>query len=61
MIRDGCVVEVTGDLSEALRRFKKQVEKAGITREIRRHSEYQKPSAAREDEVDPRANETATC
>ncbi len=34
-------------LDSALKRFKKQIEEAGILREVRKHQHYEKPSERR--------------
>src|SRR5882672_9378092 len=47
MIRDGCFVSVDGDLSAALKAFKRQVETASLRREMRRRACYSKPSETR--------------
>jgi small subunit ribosomal protein S21 len=45
------MIEITIDASEslerALKRFKKQVQRSGLLRELRRRRQYTKPSAAR--------------
>ncbi len=48
MIHDKCVVIVeNNDVASALRAFKKEVEAAGVMRELRRRACHMKPSAAR--------------
>jgi small subunit ribosomal protein S21 len=45
----GVTVKVREDESfeKALRRFRKQVDRAGVMKEMRRHMQYQKPSVKR--------------
>ncbi|HWP02951.1 MAG TPA: 30S ribosomal protein S21 [Gemmatimonadaceae bacterium] len=40
-------VEVSESLERALKRFKKQVQRSGLLRELRRRRQYTKPSTAR--------------
>jgi ribosomal protein S21 len=47
LIRDRCVVEVNGDVVSALKELKRQVEAAGIQKELRKRACYSKPSEAR--------------
>jgi len=42
-------VKENESFEQALRRFKKQVEKAGILTELRRRESYDKPSVRKED------------
>jgi|TARA_R110000850_G_scaffold114708_1_gene229639 small subunit ribosomal protein S21 len=47
-MNDGCRVEVrNGDVTGALRRFKKKVQEAGIIQELRDRTAYEKPSIKR--------------
>ena len=46
-MKDVCYVKVDGDLASALKTFKKEVEAAGVMRELRRRACHMKPSAAR--------------
>ena len=48
MIKDCCVVEVVdGNVADALKRLKTQVEASGIMREIRKTESFAKPSVRR--------------
>jgi|TARA_R110000796_G_scaffold197711_1_gene314007 small subunit ribosomal protein S21 len=47
-MNDGCRVEVrNGDVTGAMRRFKKKVQEAGIIQEVRDRQEFVKPSKKR--------------
>ena len=49
----GVTVKVREDESfeKALRRFRKQVDSAGVMKEMRRHMQYEKPSVKRKKKV----------
>ena len=47
MTRDGTTVRVAGDLGRALKSLKRQVESAGVLRELRDRAAYRPPSVRR--------------
>lgn len=43
----GLKVDVRGNVSQAFRKLQKMVEREGITRQLRKHEAYEKPSEKR--------------